>query len=193
MTPIAGRVKVTGISQPMVVMTCRIPCPGAGCYASARRGAHLPSHGLPLGSCRSGSCGRRELAAGGCVQVGGTDRLISPPEVSKTLGLSSRRSRRRRRAPSQQCAVHDRLHGGLGPDRGTAAAYARPVPPHTVQVAGMQVCVFPSQLHPTAGPGCRRSDELLAHRGPGPWKIFLKSWPMSFMKPWPISARTRIE
>jgi hypothetical protein len=39
----------------------------------------------------------------------------------------------------------------LGLDRGTAASYARPVPPHTVQIAGAQVCVFPPQVHPTAG------------------------------------------
>jgi len=25
-----------------------------------------------------------------------------------------------------------------------------PVPPHTVQIAGMQVCVLPSQVHPAA-------------------------------------------
>ena len=52
-------------------------------------------------------------------------------------------------SPGPNCTLIARRILGL--DRGAAASYARPVPPHTVQIAGMQVCVFPSQLHPTAG------------------------------------------
>ena len=29
--------------------------------------------------------------------------------------------------------------------------HRRPVPPHAVQIVGVQVCVFPLQVHPTAG------------------------------------------
>jgi hypothetical protein len=38
-------------------------------------------------------------------------------------------------------------------DGSRAAPHARPVPPHTVQIIGVQVCAIPLQVHPGAGTG----------------------------------------
>jgi hypothetical protein len=46
------------------------------------------------------------------------------------------------------------------------ASYARPVPPHTVQIIGAQVCAFALQVHPGAG---TRPPPLHAGHLPSSW------------------------
>ena len=65
----------------------------------------------------------------GCLAVSDRD---GPPQPWANCTLIARRSSERDQAFA-------------------AASYARPVPPHTVQIAGVQVCAFRLQVHPRAG------------------------------------------